>query len=52
MGIGIRIYERADLAGVLALCQQEGWPSFPADHERAHRSMTAAEMTTVCSTGL
>jgi ribosomal protein S18 acetylase RimI-like enzyme len=38
MAISIRIYERADLAGVIALCRQQGWPSFPADPERAHRS--------------
>jgi ribosomal protein S18 acetylase RimI-like enzyme len=47
MAIGIRIYERADLAGVIALCRQQGWPLFPADPERAHRSMTAPGLTTV-----
>jgi ribosomal protein S18 acetylase RimI-like enzyme len=41
------LYERAHLGGVVALCQAEGWPSFPSDPERAHRAMTAAGVTTV-----
>jgi ribosomal protein S18 acetylase RimI-like enzyme len=40
-------YQRADLPGVIALCEAEGWPSFPADHERAHRVLTAPGVTTV-----
>lgn len=47
MAIGIRIYQRADLSGVIALCRQEGWPTFAADPERAHRSMRAPGVTTV-----
>lgn len=47
VAVSIRIYQRADLAGVVGLCQQEGWPSFPADPERAHRAMTAAGVTTI-----
>jgi ribosomal protein S18 acetylase RimI-like enzyme len=42
-----RIYEREDLAGVVELCRAEGWPSFPADPQRAHRAMTAPGVTTV-----
>lgn len=45
--MAIRSYERGDLAGVIALCQQEGWPSFPANPERAQRAMTAPGVTTV-----
>ena len=30
-------YDRSHLAGVVALCEAEGWPSFPADPERAQR---------------
>jgi ribosomal protein S18 acetylase RimI-like enzyme len=40
-------YERSHLSGVVALCQAEGWPSFPADPERAHRALTAPGVTTV-----
>jgi ribosomal protein S18 acetylase RimI-like enzyme len=47
VAVSIRIYQRADLDGVIALCEEEGWPSFPADPERAHRVMTAAGVTTV-----
>ncbi len=51
MPIVVRLYERADLAGVISLCQQEGWPSFPADPDRAHRAMTAHGVTTVVAFG-
>lgn len=40
-------YERRDLNGVIVLCEAEGWPSFPADPERAHRVLTAPGVTTV-----
>jgi len=36
-----------DLATVLALCEAEGWPSLPADPERARRALTAPGVTTV-----
>lgn len=42
----IRRFERDDLAGVLRLCEAEGWPSFPADRERALRILTAPGVTT------
>ena len=35
------------LGGVLALCEAEGWPSFPADPQRAVRVLTAPGVTTV-----
>ena len=38
------------LDGVLALCRQEGWPSFPEDPARAHRALTAPGVTTVVAT--
>ncbi|HZX07930.1 GNAT family N-acetyltransferase [Kribbella sp.] len=40
-------YARPHLAGVLALCQAEGWPSLPADATRAHAVLTAPGVTTV-----
>jgi ribosomal protein S18 acetylase RimI-like enzyme len=40
-------YERAHLLGIVALCEAEGWPSFPADHERAHAVLTAPGVTSV-----
>jgi ribosomal protein S18 acetylase RimI-like enzyme len=45
--VEIARYERHDLAGVIALCESEGWPSFPADPERAHRVLTAPGFTSV-----
>jgi hypothetical protein len=38
------------LAGVLALCVAEDWPSLPADPARAARVLTAPGMTTVVAT--
>jgi predicted N-acetyltransferase YhbS len=35
------------LAGVLKLCEAEGWPSFPADPARAVRALTAPGVVTV-----
>ena len=43
----IRPYTRDDLAGVLELCEAEGWPSFSEDAERAHRVLTAPGVTTM-----
>lgn len=40
-------YEHAHLPGVLALCETEGWPSLPADPERAHAVFTAPGVITV-----
>ena len=40
-------YERDHLLGIVALCEAEGWPSFPADHERAHAVLTAPGVTAV-----
>ena len=37
----------AHLDGVLRLCTNEGWPSFPADPARAMRVLTAPGVTTV-----
>ncbi|GAA1642209.1 hypothetical protein GCM10009744_35240 [Kribbella alba] len=42
-------YERSHLAGVLTLCEAEGWPSFPADPERAHAVLTAPGVTAVAA---
>jgi len=41
-----RRYQPSDLAGVIQLCAQENWPSFPEDRERAHRALTAPGVTT------
>jgi ribosomal protein S18 acetylase RimI-like enzyme len=35
------------LDGVLRLCAEEGWPSFPADPARALRALTAPGVTSV-----
>lgn len=35
------------LRGVLRLCEAEGWPSMPADAERAVRALTAPGVLTV-----
>jgi len=35
-----------DLPGVIALCEAEGWPSLPADPERAHCILTNPGVTT------
>lgn len=36
-----------DLSGVIRLCEQEKWPSFPEDPARALRALTAPGVTTV-----
>jgi ribosomal protein S18 acetylase RimI-like enzyme len=45
--IGYLPYERAHLPEVVSLCRAEGWPSFPADPERAHRALSAPGVTTL-----
>jgi ribosomal protein S18 acetylase RimI-like enzyme len=40
-------FDDAHLEGLLGLCEAEGWPSFPADPERALRALTAAGVITV-----
>jgi len=42
-----RRFVPSDLKGVLRLCEQEGWPSFPEDPARAQRALTAPGVTTV-----
>jgi len=37
----------SDLPGVLHLCKQEKWPSFPEDPARANRALTAPGVTTI-----
>jgi ribosomal protein S18 acetylase RimI-like enzyme len=44
-------YEHAHLLGIVALCEAESWPSFPADHERAHAVLTAPGVTSVVALG-
>jgi ribosomal protein S18 acetylase RimI-like enzyme len=45
--VSIAQYEHAHLPGVLALCEAEGWPSLPADADRARKILTAPGVTTV-----
>jgi ribosomal protein S18 acetylase RimI-like enzyme len=45
--VTITQYARPHLAGILALCEAEGWPSLPADVARAHAVVTAPGVTTV-----
>ena len=40
-------YDRVHLDRVVALATAEGWPSYPEDPERAHRSFTAPGVTVV-----
>ena len=40
-------YEKGHLAGILAICEAENWPSLPADPSRAHAVFTAPGVTTV-----
>ena len=42
-----RRYRPSDLPGVLRLCEQEQWPSFPQDPARAGRVLTAPGVTTM-----
>ena len=43
---GFAAFEREHLEGVLALCEQEGWGTLPADPERAARALTAPGVVT------
>jgi len=45
--VNVRRYGHDDLAGVVALCEAEGWPSFGADLDRAHATLTAPGVTSV-----
>jgi ribosomal protein S18 acetylase RimI-like enzyme len=45
--VDIRLFQPADLDGVVALCAAEGWPSFPEDPQRALRALTAPGVTTI-----
>jgi ribosomal protein S18 acetylase RimI-like enzyme len=45
--VDIRLFQPADLDGVVALCAAEGWPSFPEDPPRALRALTAPGVTTI-----
>jgi ribosomal protein S18 acetylase RimI-like enzyme len=45
--VNITQYQHAHLPGVLALRESEGWPTFPADANRAHAVLTAPGVTTV-----
>ncbi len=45
--MNIQEYERTHLAGIVALCDAEGWPSFGADLDRAHATLTAPGVTSV-----
>ncbi|MEV8379112.1 GNAT family N-acetyltransferase [Kribbella sp. NPDC056861] len=45
--MSITQYEQTHLAGVLALCEAEEWPTFPADPARAHAVLTAPGVTAV-----
>lgn len=40
-------FQHEHLAGVISLCEAEGWPSFPADPDRAQRAITAPGVTTI-----
>lgn len=40
-------YEHGHLAGIVALCEAEGWPTFGADLDRAHAVLTAPGVTSV-----
>lgn len=42
----VRPFQPSDLEGVIALCADEGWPSFPEDPARALRALTAPGVTT------
>jgi ribosomal protein S18 acetylase RimI-like enzyme len=45
--VTITQYESAHLAGIVALCEAEGWPSLGADLDRAHAVLTAPGVTSV-----
>ena len=43
----ITTYDESRLAGVIALCEAEGWPSFAEDPDRTHAALTAPGVTSV-----
>jgi ribosomal protein S18 acetylase RimI-like enzyme len=45
--VHFRPYADGDLDQVLALCVEEGWPSYPADRVRAHAVFTAPGVVSV-----
>jgi ribosomal protein S18 acetylase RimI-like enzyme len=45
--VNLTQYQPTHLKGVLALCEAEDWPSFPADPSRAHAILTAPGVTAV-----
>ncbi len=45
--VEIERYRAEHLAGIIRLCEAEGWPSLPEDHARAQRVLTAPGVTTV-----
>lgn len=45
--VAIVPFDAAHLAGVLALCEAQGWPSLPADPARAETMLAAPSATTV-----
>jgi ribosomal protein S18 acetylase RimI-like enzyme len=45
--VTLTTYTRDHLAGIVALCAAEDWPSFGADLDRAHVVLTAPGVTTV-----
>jgi GNAT superfamily N-acetyltransferase len=41
------VFDATHLEGVLGLCQQEGWPTFPSNPDRALRALLAPGAVTV-----
>jgi ribosomal protein S18 acetylase RimI-like enzyme len=41
------IFEAVHLDGILRICAAQGWPTFPADPDRALRALLAPGATTV-----
>ena len=46
-GVDLVPFDAAHLAGVLALCEAEGWPSLPSDPARAETMLRAPGAATV-----
>ncbi|HEX6403274.1 MAG TPA: GNAT family N-acetyltransferase [Pseudonocardiaceae bacterium] len=47
----VAVFEAAHLDGVLSLCRAEGWPTLPADRDRALRVLLAPGTATVVVLG-
>lgn len=45
--VDVRPFQPSDLDGVITLCANEGWPSFPEDPARALRALSAPGVTAV-----